>query len=225
MKHKGVYIPSIDAKDLYLARYGSNQAGYSLKCKDGSYDLRKFTNSLDYSLDFIELSRIYYRKFRRKDFSFQIDKHSYSAHVINLTFKYSVKEWNQVNRNTYIKLGQDYKNLTFEDCIARDSGDEIAGIRLDETVLSPASDLPACFYVTGNQYHRQKNPKTIKTGAELRREFYKNGFMCDDVKYCRLKRSSGSARIGKCLFIREDLFAHMSNYSSGKFRIKGGTRN
>ena len=222
MKHKGVYIPSVDAKDLYLAEHGPNQAGYSLKRKDGAYNLRKFTNSLDYSLDFIELSRIYYRKFRRKDFSFQIDKHSYSAHVINLTFKYSVKEWNQVNRNTYIKLGQDYINLTFEDCIARDSDGEIAGIRLGETVLSPAGDLPACFCANGNQYHRHKDPKTIKTSADLRREFYKNGFICDGAKYCRLKRSSGSARIGKCLFIREDLFTHMSNYSSGNFRIKGG---
>ena len=222
MKHKGVYIPSVDAKDLYLAEHGPNQAGYSLKRKDGAYNLRKFTNSLDYSLDFIELSRIYYRKFRRKDFSFQIDKHSYSAHVINLTFKYSVKEWNQVNWNTYIKLGQDYINLTFEDCIARDSDGEIAGIRLGETVLSPAGDLPACFCANGNQYRRHKDPKTIKTSADLRREFYKNGFICDGAKYCRLKRSSGSARIGKCLFIREDLFTHMSNYSSGNFRIKGG---
>ncbi len=39
MKHKGVYIPSVDAKDLYLAEHGPNQAGYSLKRKDGAYKI------------------------------------------------------------------------------------------------------------------------------------------------------------------------------------------
>ena len=57
----GVYIPSIDAKDIYLAShyYSRNDEGYNLKLKDGNYNLRKFINTLDYSLDLIELLDIY----------------------------------------------------------------------------------------------------------------------------------------------------------------------
>ena len=62
MKHKGIYIPSIDAKDIYLSTnyIEKNTDGYNLKLKDGQYNLRKFINSLDFSLDLIELLDIYY---------------------------------------------------------------------------------------------------------------------------------------------------------------------
>lgn len=69
--HKGIYIPSIDAKDIYLSAHyiENNPEGYTLKLKDGQYNLRKFINSLDYSLDLIELLDIYYKKYRKNDFS------------------------------------------------------------------------------------------------------------------------------------------------------------
>ena len=48
-----LYIPSIDAKDLCIARNLKN--GYTLRRKDGKYNLKRFVNSFDYSLDLIEL--------------------------------------------------------------------------------------------------------------------------------------------------------------------------
>ena len=53
--NNGVYIPSIDAKDIYLSAHyiEENPEGYNLKLKDGQYNLRKFINTLDYSLDLI----------------------------------------------------------------------------------------------------------------------------------------------------------------------------
>lgn len=109
----GIYIPSIDAKDIYLASHLIEEypKGYDLKLKDGQYNLRKFIYTLDYSLDLIELLNIYRKKYRRKDFAFKIKDHMYSTHVINLTFHYSVKEWNQMDRNTFVKFGYDYRNL------------------------------------------------------------------------------------------------------------------
>ena len=123
MDNKGIYIPSIDAKDIYLSAHyiEDNPDGYNLKLKDGQYNLRKFINSLDYSLDLIELLDIYYKKYRRNDFYFKVKKHKYTANVINLTFKYSVKEWNQMNKNTFVKFGYDYRNLSFEDCVAKNN--------------------------------------------------------------------------------------------------------
>ena len=61
MKNKGVYIPSVDAKDIYLASHyiDSDSTEYTLKLKNGQYNLRKFINSYDYSLDLLELQDIY----------------------------------------------------------------------------------------------------------------------------------------------------------------------
>ena len=240
MEHKGVYIPSIDAKDIYLsANYiEENPEGYNLKLKDGQYNLRKFINSLDYSLDLIELLDIYYKKYRRNDFSFKVKRHSYTTNVINLTFKYSVKEWNQMNRNTFVKFGYDYRKLVFEDCVAKNDNGEIVGIQVENKVNSPIIELPNYFSIVEveikdkknktkvkeiqKQYKKVKEPKTLKTNAELRKELYKNGFICNKVKYCRMKRSSGSARVGKCLFINEKLFSPILKFSSGGITLKDG---
>lgn len=239
MDNKGIYIPSIDAKDIYLSApyIEDNPNGYSLKLRDGQYNLQKFTNTLDYSLDLIELSDIYYRRYRRNDFTIKIKKHIYSVHVINLTFKYSVKEWNQMNKNTFVKFGYDYKNLEFDDCIAKNANGEIVGVKIGEKVLHPV-DTPkpfACREVEAGdkrnkdavreiqmQYVKQGEPKTLKTNAQLRTELYKNGFICNGIKYCRMKRSAGSARVGKCLFINEALFKPLLKFSSGGIKVKNG---
>ena len=62
----------------------------------------------------------------------------------------------------------------------------------------------------------------MKNNAELRQELYKNGFVCNGVKYCRMKRSTGSARVGKCLFIVEDLYEPILKFSSGGLKYKLG---
>lgn len=240
MENKGVYIPSIDAKDIYLSAHyiENNPDGYNLKLKDGQYNLRKFINSLDYSLDLIELQDIYYKKYRRNNFSFKVKKHQYTTNVINLTFKYSVKEWNQMNRNTFVKFGYNYNRLIFEDCIAKNNNGEIVGIQIGTKVLSPISELPSCFCIVDTeirdkkdktkvkeiqkQYKKVKESKTLKTNAQLRNELYKYGFVCNGTKYCRMKRSSGSARVGKCLFINEELFKPILKFSSGKIVLKEG---
>ncbi len=238
-KMKGIYIPSIDAKDIYLASHyiNSNSISYDLKLKDGNYNLRKFINTLDYSLDLIELEDIYYKKYRKRDFSFTVKKHRYSTNVINLTFKYSVKEWNQMNKNTYVKFGYDYKKLSFKDCIAKNNDGEIVGIKICEAVQK-VNNVPSPFSVkqvklydkhdkslvkeVQLQYYKNKEPKTLITNSALRTELYKNGFYCNDIKYCRMKRSTGSARVGKCLFINEELFEPLLKFSSGGIKLQQG---
>lgn len=164
MENKGVYIPSIDAKDIYLSAHyiENNPEGYNLKLKDGQYNLRKFINSLDYSLDLIELQDIYYKKYRRNNFSFKVKKHQYTTNVINLTFKYSVKEWNQMNRNTFIKFGYDYSKLIFEDCIAKNNNGEIIGIQIGSKVLSPINELPSCFCIVDTEIRDKKDKTKVK---------------------------------------------------------------
>lgn len=239
MFESGVYIPSIDAKDIYLSSHyiDEDEKEYSLKLKDGQYNLRKFINTLDYSLDLIELLDIYYKKYRKKDFAFKIKKHYYTTNVINLTFKYSVKEWNQMNKNTFVKFGYNYKKLTFKDCIAKNKNGEIVGVKINEK-LNEVINIPSPFKTeevkiydkkdktllkeTQMIYTKKCEPKTIKTNAELRKELYESGFICDGIDYCRMKRSAGSARVGKCLFINKELFEPILRFSSGGIELEHG---
>ena len=56
----------------------------------------------------------------------------------------------------------------------------------------------------------EEGPVKIK---ELREHYYENGFILDGVHYVRYKRSAGSSREGKCLFIDERLYKAMSKWS------------
>lgn len=237
LEHKGICIPSIDAKDIYLAAHctGEHTDGYSLKLQNGQYHLHKFTNSLDYSLDLIQLQNIYYRKYRRRDFTFQVNDYSYTTQVINLTFQYSVKEWNPAAQNVLVKFGYDCKTLIFKDCIARNDHGEIVGVQTGKKLRSPVEDLPSYFRVADveihdtdkgmsvqKQYQLWKEFPNIKCCADLRRELYRHGFVCNGIKYCRMKRSSGSARVGKCLFVNEKLWKPLLKFSSGNISLKKG---
>lgn len=58
-------------------------------------------------------------------------------------------------------------------------------------------------------YKDENNGKELK---QLREHFYKNGFNLNGVHYVRYKRSSGSSRQGKCLFIDENLLKTMEKW-------------
>ena len=64
-----------------------------------------------------------------------------------------------------------------------------------------------------NYTYKPENGKPIKI-KELRSHFYQNGFYLDGVHYVRYKRSAGSSREGKCLFIDERLYKAMDKWSS-----------
>ena len=64
-----------------------------------------------------------------------------------------------------------------------------------------------------NYTYKPQEGKPIKI-KELREHFYQNGFYLDGVHYIRYKRSAGSSREGKCLFIDERLYKAMDKWSS-----------
>ncbi len=64
-----------------------------------------------------------------------------------------------------------------------------------------------------NYTYKPENGKPIKI-KDLRSHFYENGFNLDGVHYVRYKRSAGSLREGKCLFIDERLYKAMDKWSS-----------
>ena len=64
-----------------------------------------------------------------------------------------------------------------------------------------------------NYTYKSQEGKLVKI-KDLRSHFYQNGFYLDGVHYARYKRSAGSSREGKCLFIDERLYKAMDKWCS-----------
>lgn len=234
-----VYIPSLDGKDIYISNSLDPKNGYRLKNKTGNLNLSRFINSLDYSLDLIKMRQVHKSLFPVADieqletvFSFdekgnEYDEvHSrgkeYSCQVINVTFKYSNKEFNRVRGSYYIRFGYRIDDLVFDDCIAWDDG-EIVGVQTGEKVNNPvdAEELPYFIFKDG-MYRAKDNIKTCNNVADIRSDIYENGFVCEGIKYVRFKRSSGSSRVGKCLFINERLYDAMHEWEMCGIQVDEG---
>lgn len=143
-----------------------------------------------------------------------------------------------MNKNTFVKFGYNYNDLIFDDCLAKNESGEIVGIKIGEAVRNNSelnnryfSSVQVNIYEKKDkaeikeiqtQYRKIREPKTVMESAHLRKELYKNGFFCNSVKYVRCKRSSGSARVGKCLFVNEPLFNPLLKFSSGSISLEYG---
>lgn len=219
----------MDAKDIILANISDRDNGYSLLTKDGNINYRKFVNVLDYSLELIKLREVYRKVYRNNKMTFMNLDKEYTKHVINVTFKYAVHEYNRINSNTYVKYGYNAKDLEFDDSVCIING-ELAGIKIGNDVVNPISDelLGKNFIYIKNEgdiygtYEAKNNIKTIISSSDARYELYKNGFYCDGIHYVRFKRSSGSARVGKCLFIDEKLYSRMHRWECCGLKVREG---
>lgn len=219
---------------MYIANnyFSSEDIGYSLKTRAGSPNLRKYINTLDFSLDQIKLREVYERVYRRMDFSFKSGNKHYTNRVINVTFKYAVTEYNKVSKKMpkypdsktlYVKLGYSDRDINIVDCVDVKDG-ELRAIVIDEPVMNPVDDetLGKYFTFSGGCYRLCKNPRAVKTTAQIREHMYENGFVCDGIKYIRWKRSAGSSRVGKCLFIDEKLYKRMHKWEMCGLKVKEG---
>ena len=70
----------------------------------------------------------------------------------------------------------------------------------------------AVINVKFNYIYKPENGKPVNLKS-LREHFYENGFNLDGIHYVRYKRSAGSSREGKCLFIDERLQRAMNKWS------------
>lgn len=218
-------IISVEAKDLFGAmnQNGAENQGYQIRGADGEISLRKFTNTFDWSLDSMKLEKVYREKTGRDDFSFKSGRHLYTKNVICVTFKYSYKEFNLAGKNTYIRSGHSYRECSFTDGIYVKDG-ELIGIQTGVGVENPAGDeiLGKLFRFDGNCYEQVGTIPTIMDKAELRNYLYQYGFRCDGCEYVRYKRSSGSSRVGKCLFVNKELADEMADWDRCGLTIQPG---
>lgn len=216
-----IYIPSVDAKDLYLANNfkdeEKNKIGYRLITKSGNINYNRFINSLDFSLDSEKLREVAKEIYgKRNTLSFKHNGKEYSDKVINVTFKYSSKDFNKVKKNTYVMDGYLLDELNFIDNIAVDS-DVIVGVIVSSpTTEKTQYELPDGFdYIEdkeGNYVYETKTIGVTYSRKKLRDYLYEYGFNCNGNHYIRFKRTSGSARVGKCLFVEESLYPKMHEW-------------
>lgn len=226
-----IYIPSIDAKDLYLANNfkdeTKNKTGYRLMTKSGNINYNRFINSLDFSLDSEKLRAIAKEAYgKNSTLSFKHNGKEYSDKVINVTFKYSSKNFNKVKKNTYVMDGYLLDELLFNDNIAIVSNVIIGVIVSTPTYEKTQYELPDGFeYVEdkdGNHIYKTKTLGVTYSRKKLRDYLYENGFNCNGNHYIRFKRTSGSARVGKCLFIEESLYHKMHEWEMCGLVIENG---
>lgn len=234
MLENGVRIPSLDGKDIFVSNNCVNQKinengkpiGYRLRSQAGVLNLGRFINTLDYSLDLIKMQEVFAQICPSEQFSFYQNKKDYTYRVINVTFKYSNKQYNKVQKGDktfYILHKYTYDDLVFHDCVAFADG-ELAGVEVGSPVENaiPESVYGTAFQFDGKTYKANSNIQTINSVANIREELYKNGFYCDGIKYVRFKRSAGSSRVGKCLFIDERLYPKMHKWEMCGIKVKEG---
>lgn len=148
-------ILSIEACDLFVHDNPKDGIGYKLPQEGTDAFYEAFINKLDYSLDSIEMAKVYQESFGTP-FSFT-DKYNneYTRAVVNVKFNY-------------------------------------------------------CIY---KKVHGKKTNRIEVNLKQLREHCYEKGFYLEGVRYVRYKRSAGSSRQGKCLFIDERLYNKMCAWS------------
>lgn len=167
----------------------------------------------------IKLREVYEKVYRRINFSTNIDGFDYTQHVINVTFKYANQEFNRFYGSLYVRQGYLPEDVELTDCVCMRDGVLLA-VKTGEDVESP-QDLFPYFKFENGKYVSGKIAQT-HSRAELRKIMYSEGFLCDGIKYVRFKRSAGSARVGKCLFINEALYPRMHKWELCGLNVKTG---
>lgn len=211
-----------------MSNYSNDHCtGYTVRFSrgenQGEFNTKRFINTLDYSLDLIKVREVYEKVYRRMDFTFNKRGKEYCRRVVNVTFKYSVREFNRFSDKTYIKYGYLPSDIELKDNICIRDGELIA-IRVNEPVECPvpSSDLGGLFVFEDGAYKLGKSMKVLFSAAQLRNRLYHDGFVCDGIRFCRFKRSAGSGRVGKCLFIDERLYPRMHKWEQCGLTIKDG---
>ena len=203
----------------------NNENGFSIRDKNGDISLRKFVNTMDFSLDSIKLREVYEKVTRRKNFTFEINNKEYTQNIINVKFTYAYKEFNKAGKNTYVRAGYAFRDCSFEDCVCI-KNNELIAIQTNVQVNSPLPSeiLGDNFIFEDGTYQQTGTIAVLKNKAELREYLYENGFICDGIEYVRYKRSSGSSRVGKCLFVNKRLASRMHKWDMCGLSIKDGDK-
>lgn len=220
-----VRIVQVDGKDIYLTNtlLDDDRIGYQITNKLGLINTKRFRANLDYSLELIRLREVFVDTYGSDEFSFDIGDFSYTKHVCSVTFKYAVKEFNRLSNDTYIRYDADFRKAQFVDCVWVQDG-QLLGVQVNKEFATPvdAGLLGKLFEVVDGKYVSTDKFRTIMSASKIREWVYENGFYLDGIRFIRYKRSAGSARTGKCLFIDENLYPMIHEWEMCGLHIEEG---
>lgn len=207
--NKNVQILSIEAKDLI----GNNKVIINTTIRKGSLD------------DSLEVDKL--RTLNDKIILFNEEKQRYYTNdIVNVTFKYSIKESKDYDLkvtaiDNYCKSLLEITNRQYESGFVEYESKK----KYKEVLKNIESNKRELLKYAKEQHIFNKN--------ELRDELYENGFELIfkssptssryiRKRYTRYKRTSGSARVGKCLFINEKYYKQMIDWSYAGIEHKLG---
>ncbi|AGK96772.1 hypothetical protein [Clostridium pasteurianum] len=202
MMNKNTNIIQIEGKDLL------NSGKKGLKTK--GENKKRYKATLDYSLECLQLDKVaksvYKDDTEKQNIFYNIGNKQYTDAIVSVTFKYSVKEYVE----SYIKKDKKYKYYIKFNYI-----DTVKLEKLDfPNDKYYENDVLVAFRVIKNKKDKTNYcGETIISSKDIRDKLYENGFKLNGKKMVRFKRSSGSSRIGKCLFILEDLYNDIIEWS------------
>lgn len=202
MKNLNVSIKIAEGKDVLEGRIGD-----------------KYLGSLDYSLltDYIEMEE------GLKNIIKVENGARYSDDIICVDFNYSIN--NEITEEDTLKINAVKKYI--KNCINIKEKEIRDKIKKEKDKLKKSAYttyLKNYKYITksnNNKYIKEIKREYIKSTAELREELYKNGFTIGDKHYVRLFRSSGSARVGKCLFVNEEYYDSLIKWIYAGIDVEG----
>ena len=186
---KGLKILQLEGKDI-LTKGIKTHADIKSKNKTYTLNTKLFKANLDYSLDVLKLNEVV-----EKSRIIEKDGKLYTTSIISVTFNYSMNELTNDDDDRIESLKKALELIENSDMSTKDKNKQIKDI---ENLM------------------RIANRKQLTT-KDIRERLYKDGFYIKvkgEVKhYVRYKRSSGSARVGKCLFIEEKYYNEMMKWS------------
>lgn len=223
--NNSVKIVQVDGKDLFLtnSNLDKNKIGYSIVNKFGTVNIKRFRAVLDYSLELIKLREVYKQVYGKDMLTFMLSGYEYTRFVCSVTFKYSIKEYNRLTSDIYIRYDKNINDAKFVDCVWIENG-ELLGVQTKRKIIKPIDKkmLGKLFVFENGEYHSTEKFKTIMNASKVREWIYENGFYIDGIKFVRYKRSAGSARTGKCLFIDENLYPLIHEWEMCGLEINDG---
>ncbi len=243
-------IPMLDASVIYrLNASGSGLKLYEkVKNSKGNEKYKPntalFSGALKYCLETEKLESVYKDVFRVKSFCSVHNDNRYSDALISVSFDSTYKEYNVFGKvegyngegKLYVKAGCRYESGRVIDSIGNEyaitdnickNGDEILAVIT--YVQASANNLPVGYCNFGfdadNNCYTFRQAKTILTTSDLRELLYDNGFTMlnakgNPIEYVRYKRSAGMSRVGKCYFIRKEMYKKMTAWSDSQ-PVKG----
>ena len=219
-KYEFVRIIALDGSTIYRSK------GLTA-LKDGKTNAHAFSGVLDDSLETIKLREIYAKHEAEIGYPYIEDK-AFCRAIVSVSFEYAIKEFEQCGRR-FVRYGFSVTDEEIQDRVCvRDVGGVPTLIAIEVPYENDNDYLPvekpiekklysAYFeYDEQNKEYRRNEldmPSVVKCSS-IREHLYTHGFDIDGIHYVRYKRSAGSSRDGRCLFIAEPLYQDMMAWSA-----------